>query len=166
VPGTVLFFCVAIASAALAIEISVANLSNIPDEGVYWQSLRAMSAGYLLYEQIFYSQPPLFLMSIYPFYEVLGSTITSARVGVAALSLLGLVGAYLIGNALAGRVAATAAAIVLMVTPLIFYAQKDQPLDYSFLQWEPHSCGGRIQSGEKEWDLPCCAQLRWRLAFS
>src|SRR5690348_1154249 len=40
------------------------------DEGVYWQSLRAMSAGHALYRDIFYSQPPFFLLSIYPFYAL------------------------------------------------------------------------------------------------
>jgi 4-amino-4-deoxy-L-arabinose transferase-like glycosyltransferase len=117
-PATLLFICIAIASVAIAIDISAANLSQTYDEGVYWQSLRAMSAGYHLYEQIFYSQPPLFLMSIYPFYELLGSTITSARVGVATLSLLGLPGAYLIGKALAGRAAGIAAVVLLIVTPI------------------------------------------------
>ena len=33
------------------------------DEGVYWQSLRAMLAGESLYHTIFYSQPPMFLFS-------------------------------------------------------------------------------------------------------
>jgi 4-amino-4-deoxy-L-arabinose transferase-like glycosyltransferase len=116
--ATLLVVCIAIASVAIAIDMTAANLSNIPDEGVYWQSLRAMSAGYHLYDQIFYSQPPLFLVSIYPFYEFLGSTITSAHVGVAALSLLGLPGAYLIGKALAGHAAGIAAVVLLMITPM------------------------------------------------
>ena len=77
-----------------------------------------MSAGYHLYGQIFCSQPPFFLISVYPFYELLGSTITSARIGVAILSLLGLVGAYLIGKALAGRAGAVAAVILLLFTPI------------------------------------------------
>jgi 4-amino-4-deoxy-L-arabinose transferase-like glycosyltransferase len=77
-----------------------------------------MGIGYHLYEQIFYSQPPLFLMSIYPFYELLGSTITSARIGVAAVSFLGLLGAYLIGRALAGRAAGVVAVVLLMISPM------------------------------------------------
>src|SRR5947209_7394539 len=40
------------------------------DEGVYWQSLRAMASGHSLYQQIFYSQPPFFLLSIYPIYSL------------------------------------------------------------------------------------------------
>ena len=110
--------CIAFASVAVAIDITATNLNPAPDEGVYWQSLRAMGAGYHLYKQIFYSQPPLFLMSIYPFYELLGSTITSARIGVAALSFLGLLGAYLMGKALAGRAAGVGAVVLLMITPM------------------------------------------------
>src|SRR5262249_28140070 len=58
------------------------------DEGVYWQTLRSMRAGFGLYDQIFNAQPPLFLISIYPFYTIFGQSIVAARVGIAALSLL------------------------------------------------------------------------------
>jgi len=113
---------VVIVALAIAIGTCVAGLNEIfdvdYDEGVYWQTLRAMSAGYHLYGQIFCSQPPLFLVSIYPFYALFGSTIVSARVGVAALSLLGLAGAYLMGNALSGRVGGITALVILIVTPI------------------------------------------------
>ena len=56
------------------------------DEGVYWQTLRSMSAGYTLYQQIFYSQPPFFILSAYPFFALLGNTLWSARFGIAMLS--------------------------------------------------------------------------------
>src|SRR5579875_2467247 len=49
------------------------------DEGVYWQTLRAMSAGHPLYAQTFYSQPPFFMLSVYPVYALLGGTLWSAR---------------------------------------------------------------------------------------
>src|SRR5215831_14323975 len=91
-----LFICIVVFAVAVGIDIRVSYLSQIYDEGVYWQSLRAMSAGYHLYRDIFCSQPPLFLISIYPVYELLGSTITSARIGVAILSLVALPGVYLI----------------------------------------------------------------------
>lgn len=87
------------------------------DEGVYWQTLRAMSAGYRLYGEIFCSQPPAFLLSIYPLYLLFGSTISAARLGVAALSLLGLGGAYLMGKALAGRAGGIAALVIVVATP-------------------------------------------------
>ena len=85
------------------------HLLNVPfdrdtyDEGVYWQSLRSMSTGASLYQQIFYSQPPFFLLSIYPIYALLGQTIWSARLGITIISLCGFLGALLLGKALAGR---------------------------------------------------------------
>ena len=88
------------------------------DEGVYWQSLRAMSAGHPLYQQTFYSQPPIFLLSIYPVYMAFGHTLWSARLGIAIMSLFGLVGALLLGKALAGRIGAIAALLLLIVDPL------------------------------------------------
>src|ERR1051326_7331963 len=82
------------------------HLLNVPvdrdsyDEGVYWQSLRSMSTGASLYQQIFYSQPPFFLLSIYPFYALVGQTLWSARLGIAIISLFGFLGALLLGKAL------------------------------------------------------------------
>jgi len=96
------------------------------DEGVYWQTLRAMSAGYGLYGRIFCSQPPVFPFSIYPFYLLFGSTIAAARAGVAALSLLGLAGAYLLGRTLAGRPGGAAALVIVVATPS--YLQASQRL--------------------------------------
>lgn len=88
------------------------------DEGVYWQSLRSMSRGALLYQQIFYSQPPFFLLSIYPFYALLGQTLWSARLGIATISLFGFVGALLLGRALAGRLGMLLALLLLVINPL------------------------------------------------
>jgi len=88
------------------------------DEGVYWQSLRSMSTGASLYQQIFYSQPPFFLLSIYPFYALLGQTIWSARLGIAIISLFGFLGALLLGRALAGRLGMLLALLLLVINPL------------------------------------------------
>ncbi len=97
------------------------------DEGVYWQSLRAMGNGYHLYQQIFYSQPPFFLLSIFPTYMLFGQTLWSARLGIALVSLLGLVGAFLLGNALSGRIGGLAALLLLVIDPL--YLQQSQTLE-------------------------------------
>src|SRR5437763_11664449 len=88
------------------------------DEGVYWQSLRAMAAGHTLYQQIFYSQPPFFLLSTYPIFALFGSTLWSARFGIALVSLLGLPGAFLMGKALSGRSGAIVAMLLLVLDPL------------------------------------------------
>lgn len=87
------------------------------DEGVYWQSLRAMSAGHALYQDIFYSQPPFFLLSLFPFFSLFGHSLWAARFGVAILSLFGLLGAFLLGRALSGRIGALAALLLLVADP-------------------------------------------------
>jgi len=88
------------------------------DEGVYWQSLRAMSVGQNLYQQIFYSQPPFFLLSVFPMFILLGKTLWAARMGIVLMSLFGLIGALLLGKAVSGRIGALAALLLLLMNPL------------------------------------------------
>ncbi len=88
------------------------------DEGVYWQSLRAMHAGQGLYHAIFYSQPPAFLLSVYPIFVLFGSSLWSARLAIALISLLGFVGASLLGKSLAGRAGMLVALLLLLLNPL------------------------------------------------
>lgn len=85
------------------------------DEGVYWQSLRAMLGGQGLYHAIFYSQPPFFLLSIFPGFALFGGTLWAARLSLALLSLLGFIGVYLLGKALAGRVGILVALALLLL---------------------------------------------------
>jgi hypothetical protein len=88
------------------------------DEGVYWQSLRAIGAGLPLYREIFYSQPPAFLLSVLPAYLLFGQTLWSARLGIAIVSLFGLLGALLLGKALGRQIGALAALLLLVADPL------------------------------------------------
>ena len=88
------------------------------DEGVYWQTLRAASAGFQLYKPTFYSQPPIFILSVLPTYLLFGQTIWAARLGIALISLFGLLGIFLVGYALRGRLGAFAALILLLMNPL------------------------------------------------
>jgi len=97
------------------------------DEGVYWQTLRSMSAGNTLYKQIFYSQPPFFMLSTFPGYILFGSSLWSARLGIVLVSLLGLLGAFLLGKALSGRLGAIAAMLLLIVNPL--YLAQSQTIE-------------------------------------
>ncbi len=96
------------------------------DEGVYWQSLRAMSGGQTLYQQIFYSQPPFFLLSIFPTFLLFGKTLAAARLGIALVSLTGLLGAFLLGRAVSGRIGAIATLLLLVMNPL--YLRESQTI--------------------------------------
>lgn len=94
------------------------------DEGVYWQTLRAMGAGYHLYAPTFYSQPPAFLLSIYPIYALFGQTLWSARLGIVVIALPGLVGAFLLGKALRGPLAGLIGLALLLLSPLYLAASQ------------------------------------------
>lgn len=91
------------------------------DEGVYWQSLRAMASGHPLYTSVFSSQPPAFLLSIYPFYVALGQTIAAARFGIAVFGVIGILAMYWLGHTLGGRWVGLAAAALLAIDPLYLH---------------------------------------------
>jgi hypothetical protein len=95
------------------------------DEGVYWQTLRAMAHGHELYRDVFFSQPPAFLLFVFPIYEAGGSSIWSARLAVALLSLLGILGVALIGKSVAGNVGVVAAAVLLIVNRPFLAASRE-----------------------------------------
>lgn len=127
-----LFWVAALALLALAVAMRLYLLGPLfdrdsYDEGVYWQTLLAMASGHTLYSQIFYAQPPLFMLSVYPAFALLGGTLWSARLGVALVSLFGLLGAFLLGRSLAGRVGAIAALLLLIANPL--YTDLSQTLE-------------------------------------
>lgn len=83
--------------------LPVAGFSDDTDEGVYWQSLRAMASGHHLYLSVFSSQAPLFLPSIYPFYMAFGQDIAAARIGIVIYSLVGVVAIYWLGSQIGGK---------------------------------------------------------------
>lgn len=81
------------------------------DEGVYWQTLRAMAADFVLYRDIFLSQPPLFAQYAFGVYSAFGETLVSARFAMVAGSLTGFAGALAMGWAIAGRAGGLAAVL-------------------------------------------------------
>lgn len=108
-----------VALVALALRLwPLGGASTDYDEGVYWQSLRAMAAGHPLFGEVFSSQPPLFLLGLYPFYLMLGQSLIAARLAVVLYSLAGLAAMYFAGRAVAGRWAGLAACALLAVDPL------------------------------------------------
>lgn len=88
------------------------------DEGVYWQSLRSMAHGHPLFSSVFSSQPPLFLLSVYPFYMIFGQSLSAARLALLSFSLAGVAGAYVFGRALGHRMIGAVACLLLSLDPL------------------------------------------------
>ncbi|HEU5367982.1 MAG TPA: glycosyltransferase family 39 protein, partial [Ktedonobacterales bacterium] len=100
----------------LALLLRLWHLSALTDnydEGVYWSSLRAMHAGNGLFTPVFSSQPPFFLLSLYPLVALFGPTLLAARLGVVLLSLLGILGMYLLARRLGGPWTGAGAALLL-----------------------------------------------------
>lgn len=104
----------------------IGGYSTDYDEGVYWQSLRTLAQGHVLFSQIFSSQPPFFLLSLYPFYILFGQTLVAARLGIVIYSLIGIVALYFAARAIAGPWAGVVAAALLAVDP--FYLTESYTL--------------------------------------
>jgi 4-amino-4-deoxy-L-arabinose transferase-like glycosyltransferase len=111
----------AVLALALLLRMPAINGGQIDyDEGVYWQSLRSMAAGHPLFSQVYSSQPPAFLLLIFPFYRVLGQSLVGARVAVLFVFLVGLAAAYRLVSQLSRRAAGMIAISVLAADPVCF----------------------------------------------
>ena len=119
---------VVIVLVALSLRLQSLELADNRDfdEGVYLQSLMAMASGHTLYSEIFYSQPPAFLLSVYPFFVVFGQNLWAARFGIATISLIALPAAALLGHTIGGRTASLLAVGLVAFDPL--YLKQSQIL--------------------------------------
>jgi hypothetical protein len=114
----------------LALLLRLWHLSALTDnydEGVYWASLRSLYNGDGLFSSVFSSQPPFFLLSLYPLVALLGPTQVAARLGVVCFSLLGVLAIYFLARRLGGRLAGFAAALLLACDYL--YLLQSQTID-------------------------------------
>ena len=103
---------VAVGVGFLATETVVLNARiRDYDEGVYWQSLRALVRGEPLFRSILATSPPGFYYAVLPFYWV-GHSLGSLRVGILVLGLVGLAATYVAGRLLAGDLAGLIAVIL------------------------------------------------------
>ncbi|TMC29461.1 MAG: glycosyltransferase family 39 protein [Chloroflexi bacterium] len=104
-----------------AIEAIVLNVRiRDYDEGVYWQSIRALARGEPLFSSVFASQPPAFYYALLPF-DVAGHAPASLRLGVLILGLVGLAATYVIGRLLAGPIAGLVAVLLAATSPLYLH---------------------------------------------
>jgi hypothetical protein len=110
--------------------LPIGGVATDYDEGVYWQSLRAMSDGHPLYTSIFYSQPPFFLLSLYPLYRFfalfLGPILPAARLALVMYSTVGLVAMYVAARIIGGRLVGLLALALLALDP--FYLKESYTL--------------------------------------
>jgi hypothetical protein len=103
---------VAIGVGFLATEAIVLNARvRDYDEGVYWQSVRALIRGEPLFRTVFATSPPAFYYAVLPFYWV-GHSLSSLRMGILVLGLVGLAATYVVGRLLAGGLAGLVAVLL------------------------------------------------------
>ena len=112
------------AAAGIAFLGAEALLLNVRirdfDEGVYWQSVRALTRGEPLFSSVFASQPPGFYYALAPLYALFHSVV-SLRLTVLLFGFLGLVATYFVGRAVAGPVAGLIAILLAATSPLYFH---------------------------------------------
>ncbi len=108
-------------AALLAAEVAVFSrgLETRPsyDEGVYLASLDALRHGQGLGSDVFASQPPGFYVLLRLAGWIGGDSITGIRVVFVGVALLGCLGAFALGRALAGPIAGLLASGLLAITP-------------------------------------------------
>jgi hypothetical protein len=109
---------VGILGASIAFRLPRLDIPNENyDEGVYLESLFLMHDGYLPFRDIVATQGPLHLYLAYPAYALGGNTLSAARSGSVATSLLGVLGTGIAAAALFGRWGGLGAALVLALSP-------------------------------------------------
>jgi hypothetical protein len=87
------------------------------DEGVYLASMDALRHGQALGSEVFASQPPGFYLLLRLVGLFAGYSVTGTRAAFVLLALLGCVGAYALGRALAGIPGGFAASALLAILP-------------------------------------------------
>jgi 4-amino-4-deoxy-L-arabinose transferase-like glycosyltransferase len=121
-PPHLVLFTLGITAGFLALELVSLYAGNRDyDEGVYWQSLRAMGRGEPLFTSVFATEPPAFYYTLLPFY-LLGHSIEAIRLGVLVVATAGVAAAYLAGRFLAGPAAGAIALVLVATAP--FYLQQ------------------------------------------
>jgi len=89
------------------------------DEGVFWQTIRALARGEPMFSSVFASSPPGFFYALLPFYLVVHS-LASLRAGVLLLCLAGLAATYVLGRLLAGNLGGLVA-VLLTATSSVYW---------------------------------------------
>jgi hypothetical protein len=116
---TTVLAAAAVLAVALALRAPLLAGGQIDyDEGVYWQSLRALAAGSPLFTAVYSSQPPAFLVLLLPGHLLLGGGLVGDRLTVLVLALAGIAAAGRTAGLLGGRWAGLLAAALLAADPL------------------------------------------------
>lgn len=87
------------------------------DESIYLTTLLLIVKGFSAYRNTFVSQPPFFILAVYPIFHLLGNTIAAARIVVGIWSLAGLAAVFWLTAEMKKKEAGLLAAGFLLLIP-------------------------------------------------
>jgi len=90
------------------------------DEGIYLTSFLLVDRGYSAYKKTYFSQPPGFLLTVYPGFILFGKTLQSARMTIGIWSMVGLLALIWIGFELKNKWVGLFAISLLFLVPSYF----------------------------------------------
>ncbi len=90
------------------------------DEGIYLTSFLLVDKGYQAYKKTYFSQPPGFLLSVYPGFVLFGKTLQAARLTISIWSMIGLLAVIWLGFELKNKWTGLLAAGLLSLIPSYF----------------------------------------------
>jgi hypothetical protein len=90
--------------------------AELLDEGIISEQLMLMAHGFRPFRDISTWQGLLLLDLLFPFYQLFGGTLGAARLGVGALSLVGIVGVWWSARQVSGAIGGLAAALLLVAS--------------------------------------------------
>src|SRR5271163_712392 len=88
------------------------------DQGVYLESARLMIRGFRPYQEIFASQPPMWLPAVSLFFHLFGTNLLAAQILTATSGLVMLVAVMLSVGQVTGRGSAVFAGLLIVLSPI------------------------------------------------
>ncbi len=90
------------------------------DEGIYLTSFLLVDKGYPAYKKTYFSQPPGYLLSVYPGFMLFGKTLQAARLTISLWSFIGLLAILWLGFELKNKWSGLLAIGLLLIIPTYY----------------------------------------------
>lgn len=119
------------------------------DEGIYLTSFLLVNRGYPAYKKTYFSQPPGFLLSVYPGFVLFGKTLQAARLTISLWSVIGLLAIIWLGFELKNKWAGLLAVSLLSLMPSYFNQSLTFQSDILITTFSLISLASLIRFGKK-----------------
>ncbi len=137
----------------LSIFFTQFKLINRPvrdnDEGIYLTSFLLVDRGFPAYKKTYFSQPPGFLLSVYPGFIVFGKTLQAARLTISLWSIVGLLAIIWIGFELKNKWAGLLVVVLLYLIPVYYNQALTFQSDVLITTFSLISFGALLRFGKK-----------------